>query len=138
MINGAHFIIYSTDAKADVAFFRDILKLTNVDAGNGWLIFGLPPAELAVHPSSANDKNEMYLLCDDLEAFNRQMKEHHIHCSAIQDQRWGRVTHITLPGGGQLGVYEPRHARPETTKNKSGKNKRISLTKRSRTRVKKD
>ena len=114
MITGAHAIIYSKDANADLAFFRDVLKLTNVDVGNGWLIFGLPPSELAVHPSPDNDKHELYLMCDDINAFVQEMAASGIHCSPVQDQGWGLLTQLTLPGGGGIGVYQPRHARPET------------------------
>ena len=113
MIIGAHSIIYSKDPEADRAFFRDVLGLTNVDVGGGWLIFGLPPAEIAVHPSDRNDVHEFYLMCDDALAFVAEMKERKIACAAVQDQGWGLLTQVTLPGGGQLGVYQPRHARPK-------------------------
>jgi hypothetical protein len=113
MIIGAHSIIYSTNAEADRAFLRDVLKLTNVDVGNGWLIFGLPPAEVAVHPSEKNDVHEFYLMCDDLNAFIAELKKHHIASDPLQDQGYGLLTHLTLPGGGKLGVYQPRHARPK-------------------------
>lgn len=112
MINGAHSIIYSTDPDADRAFLRDVLRLPNVEVGGGWLIFGLPPAEVAVHPSEKNDVHEFYLMCDDVKAFVVEMGKHRITCGPIQDQRWGLLTHVTLPGGGRLGVYQPRHARP--------------------------
>ena len=113
MIIGAHSIIYSTNAEADRAFLRDVLKLTNVDVGGGWLIFGLPPAEVAVHPSESNDVHEFYFMCDDLEAFIADLKKQHIACDPVQDQGYGLVTQLTLPGGGKLGVYQPRHARPK-------------------------
>lgn len=113
MINGMHCIIYSKNTEKDRSFFRDILKLTNVDAGEGWIIFGLPPSELAVHPGN-NDLHELYLMCDDINQFVQQMNERKIVCSAIQDQRWGLLTQLTLPGGGKLGVYQPRHARPKS------------------------
>jgi hypothetical protein len=113
MITGAHGIIYSTNADADRALLRDVLRLTNVDVGGGWLIFGLPPAEIAVHPSDANDRHELYLMCDDVEAFVASMQGHDVACSDIADMDWGRLTQITLSGGGKLGVYEPRHERPE-------------------------
>ena len=113
MISGAHSIIYSINAEADRAFLRDVLKLPNVDVGEGWLIFGLPPAELAVHPSQKNDVHEFYFMCDDLAAFIAKLEEHHISCEPIQDQGYGLVTQLTLPGGGKLGVYQARHARPE-------------------------
>lgn len=113
MITGAHFIIYSTDAESDRKFLRDVLKLTHVDVGHGWLIFGLPPAEIAMHPSEENDLHEFYLMCDDIAAFVEEMSEHQIACDSIQNQRYGLMTHLTLPGGGRLGVYQPRHARPK-------------------------
>jgi len=115
MINGAHAIIYSTNPDADRAFLRDVLKLTHVDVGGGWLIFGLPPSEVAVHPSKENDVHELYLMCDDINAFVAEMKKHHIACAAVENQGWGLLSHLTLPGGGKLGVYEPRHARPAAT-----------------------
>jgi len=113
MITGAHSIIYSTDAEADRAFLRNVLQLTSVDAGDGWLIFGLPPAEVAVHPSERNDVHELYLMCDDVEAIVASMSKHGVPCDPVQDQGWGRLTRLTLPGGGRLGVYEPSRARPE-------------------------
>ena len=113
MITGAHSIIYSKNPEADRAFLRDVLQLPNVDVGDGWLIFGLPPAEVAVHPSDENDLHEFYLMCDDIEAFVAQMKESGIACGAVDDQGWGLLSQLTLPGGGKLGVYQPRHARPE-------------------------
>jgi hypothetical protein len=113
MIIGAHSIIYSTDPDGDRAFFRDVLRLTNVDVGDGWLIFGLPPAEVAVHPSDTNDTHEFYLMCDDVETFVAEMKQRNIACGPVQNQGWGLLTQLTLPGGGKLGVYQPRHARPK-------------------------
>ena len=88
MINGAHAIIYSKNSDADRDFFRDVLKLTNVDVGRGWLIFGLPPSELAVHPSSDNDKHEIYLMCDDIKIFMEEMATRKIICDPVQDQGW--------------------------------------------------
>ena len=113
MITGAHSIIYSKNPEADRAFLRDVLQLPNVDVGDGWLIFGLPPAEVAVHPSDENDLHEFYLMCDDIEAFVAQMKKSGIACGPVDDQGWGLLSQLTLPGGGKLGVYQPRHARPE-------------------------
>ena len=113
MIKGAHSIIYSTNPEADRAFFRDVLELPNVDVGDGWLIFGLPPAEVAVHPSGENDLHELYLMCDDVEGLVAELKRRGISCGPVQDQGWGILTRITLPGGGKLGVYQPRHARPK-------------------------
>jgi hypothetical protein len=115
MIIGAHSVIFSTNPEADRAFLRDVLKLTHVDVGHGWLIFGLPPAEVAVHPSEANNQHEFYLMCDDVQAFVAEMKKHNVSCDAVKDEGWGVLTHVTLPGGGKLGVYQPRHARPDTT-----------------------
>jgi catechol 2,3-dioxygenase-like lactoylglutathione lyase family enzyme len=117
-LTGSHSIIYSKNAEADRAFLRDVLKLSNVDAGDGWLIFGLPPSELAVHPGEENDVHELYLMCDDVEAFIAEMKAHGIECQPVHDAGWGRLTQVALPGGGKLGVYEPRHARPKATKGK--------------------
>ena len=94
MITGAHSIIYSTNAEADRAFLRDVLKLTNVDVGDGWLIFGLPPAEVAVHPSDKNDVQEFYLMCDDVEAFVTEMQAHGITTGPVQDEGWGVRTHL--------------------------------------------
>jgi hypothetical protein len=113
MIYGAHAIINSQQPEADRAFLRDVIGLPNVDAGHGWLIFGLPPSEVAIHPSEENGGHELYLMCEDVEMFIAAMNKHHVACSPIQDLRWGRLTNVTLPGGGTLGVYQPRHARPE-------------------------
>jgi len=112
MIIGAHSIIYSSDEQADIDFFKNVLRFPNVDVGHGWLIFGLPPSELAFHPAAESGLQEFYLLCDDIEEFVKEMAAHNIACSAIKTERWGLITHITLPGGGKLGVYEPKHARP--------------------------
>jgi hypothetical protein len=116
MIIGAHSIIYSKDSDADRAFLRDVLKLPNVDVGEGWLIFGLPPAEVAVHPSDENNLHEFYLMVDNANAFVREMKKRRIAYTPVQNAGWGLLTQITLPGGGKLGVYEPRHARPKSMK----------------------
>jgi hypothetical protein len=113
MIIGAHSIIYSTKPEADRAFLRDILELPSVDVGGGWLIFGLPPAEVAVHPSGKNDVHEFYLMCDDVRAFAAKMGKSHINCGPVQNLGWGLLTNVMLPGGGKLGVYQPRHARPK-------------------------
>ena len=112
MIIGAHSIIYSRNPDADRAFLRDVLRLNHVDVGGGWLIFGLPPAEVAVHPAEENDLHEFYLMCDDVEALVAEMERHRIVCGPVQNLGWGRLTQLALPGGGKLGVYEPRHARP--------------------------
>jgi len=113
MLIGAHSIIYSTNPEADRAFLRDVLALPNLDVGGGWLIFGLPPAEVAVHPSNKNDVHEFYLMCDDVEAFVEEMKTHDVACSPVQNQGWGLLTRMTLPGGGTLAIYQPRHGRPD-------------------------
>jgi len=113
MIVGAHSILYSTNAEADRAFLRDVLELPNVDVGGGWLIFGLPPAEVAVHPAAKNDVHEFYLMCDDVKAFVARMQKHDVVCSPVEDRGWGLLTQLLLPGGGRLGVYQPRHARPK-------------------------
>jgi hypothetical protein len=115
VITGAHAIIFSKDAGADRAFLRDVLKLTHVDAGDGWLIFGLPPSEVAVHPAEENGAHELYLLCDDVGAFVADMTRRGVVTGPVTDQGWGLLTRLTLPGGGALGVYQPRHPRPETT-----------------------
>jgi len=113
MITGVHAIIYSKNAEADKVFFQDVLKLSNVDVGHGWLIFGLPPAELAIHPSDDRQHHEIYLMCDDINVFVHQMVKHKIVCSEVQDQGWGLLTELTLPSGGKLGVYQPIHERPK-------------------------
>jgi hypothetical protein len=113
MITGAHSIIYSTNPEADRTFLRDVLKFPNVDVGDGWLIFGLPPSEVAVHPSDKNNEHEFYLMCDDVEALIAKMKEQNVACDPVQSLGWGLLTNVTLPGGGKLGIYQPRHARPE-------------------------
>jgi len=113
MIIGAHSIIYSKEPDADRAFLRDVLKLPNVDVGGGWLIFGLPPAEVAVHPGDKNNVHEFYLMVDDVETLIAEMKKRNIACGPVHNQGWGLLTQITLPGGGKLGVYQPRHTRPK-------------------------
>ena len=115
MITGSHSIIYSRHPDADRAFFRDVLGLKSVDAGQGWLIFGLPPSEVAVHPSDGSTGHEFYLLCRNIERFVYTMKEQGVDCTPAVDRGWGVITHLTLPGGGRLGVYEPRHKRPRSS-----------------------
>jgi hypothetical protein len=114
MLRAAHVVLYSADADADRAFFRDVLDYPAVDAGHGWLIFALPPAELAVHPAETNGPHELFLMCDDVDAFMVQMSERGVVCSQLHTERWGRITYLTLPGGGGLGVYEPTHPSPLT------------------------
>ncbi len=112
MIFGAHVIVYSQDAAADRAFFRDIIGLSSVDSGGGWLIFALPPAELAVHPAEENVARELYFMSNDLAADIRALRDKGVACSDVQEERWGSVTRITLPGGGEVGLYQPRHPSP--------------------------
>ena len=112
MVNGAHVILYSKDAAADRAFIKNVLKFPFVDVNNGWLIFKLPPAEVAVHPSDENDLHEFYLMTDDLDLEIRSLNKAGVTCDAVSQQGWGRSTRIQLPGGGTLGLYQPRHQRP--------------------------
>jgi catechol 2,3-dioxygenase-like lactoylglutathione lyase family enzyme len=112
MINGAHVILYSRDVEADRAFLRDVLGLPHVDVGHGWLIFGLPPSEVAVHPGERNDVHEFYLMCDDVEGTIAELGARGVACEAVQHMGWGSLTRIALPGGGKLGLYQPRHERP--------------------------
>jgi catechol 2,3-dioxygenase-like lactoylglutathione lyase family enzyme len=109
MIFGAHVIVYSKDAEADRAFLRDILGLSSVDAGHGWLIFALPPAEVAVHPAEENGRHELYFMCDDLAAEIAALGEKGVGCSEVHTESWGSITYIRLPGGGQIGLYQPKH-----------------------------
>lgn len=110
LISGAHVIIYSRDAEADRAFFKDVLGLESVDSGGGWLIFALPPTELAFHPTEEKDRHELYLLCDDIEATAQELERLGVPLKRPFDEaRWGRVTEITLPGGGRIGLYQPKH-----------------------------
>ena len=110
MIIGAHAIIYSRDAEADRAFIRDVFGFDSVDAGAGWLIFALPPSEVAVHPDDTGGRHELYLMCDDIEATVSELKQKGVQIKKpIADLRFGRLVSIQLPGGGELGVYEPKH-----------------------------
>lgn len=112
MIVGAHLVVYSSNADADRAFMRDVLGFPSVDAGDGWLIFALPPSEAAFHPADSDGRHELYLMCDDVGAFAAEMAEKGVTCEEPKSVGWGVLTRITLPGGGTIGVYEPRHARP--------------------------
>ncbi len=109
MISGAHVIIYSKNAEADRAFLRDVLGFASVDAGHGWLIFALPPAEAAVHPTEENGGHELFLLSDDLQADISALRAQGTQCSKVQEERWGSLTRIRLPGGGTVGLYQPKH-----------------------------
>ena len=102
-------MLFSSDADADRAFLSDVLGFDHVDAGGGWLIFGLPPAELAVHPAESAGA-ELYLMCDDLATEMRTLADKGVQCSEIEQAGWGTVTKIPLPGGGEIGLYQPRHA----------------------------
>ena len=110
MLIGAHCVLSSTNAEADLAFFRDVLKLSSVSDG-GYVIFGLPPAEMSVHPADTSSQ-ALFLMCKDVKAFVQAMKKAGIACGPIDDQGWGMLTKLTLPGGGKLNVYQPRHKRP--------------------------
>jgi len=112
MINGGHIILYSKDAEADKEFIKNVLKFKYVDVHAGWLIFKLPAAEIAVHPSDENDRHECFLMTDDLDLEMASLKKAGTACEAVTQQNWGRATRIKLPGGGSLGLYQPRHARP--------------------------
>jgi predicted enzyme related to lactoylglutathione lyase len=110
MINGIHAVLYSTDPDATRAFFREVLRLDSVDAGGGWLIFGLPPAELGIHPTEGGTGPELYLMCESLERTTAEMRERGATIvGEITDQGWGRVTSVAIPGAGEMGLYEPRH-----------------------------
>lgn len=112
MINGAHVVIYSTNAEADRSFFRDVLKFPSVDAGHGWLIFAMPPGEAAFHDSKTNEKHELFFMCDDIAATAKELRAKNVEVSDVQEERWGRLADITLPSGGKIGIYEPKHASP--------------------------
>ena len=115
MITGAHAIVYSRDAEADRAFFRGVLGFPSVDAGGGWLIFALPPAELAAHPADAGGRHELYLICDEIEATVAELEAKGVEFSQpVSDEGFGLLTSLKLPGGGELGLYEPRHPIPHT------------------------
>lgn len=108
VVFGAHIVLYSNDAEADRAFLADVLGLASVDAGGGWLIFALPPAEAAVHPAGAPGA-EFFLMCDDLSAEMAALADRGVVCSAVEEAQWGSVTKIRLPGGAELGLYQPKH-----------------------------
>ncbi len=116
LINGAHVIVYSRGAEADRAFLREVLRLPGVDVGGGWLVFALPPAEVAIHPAKRNGAHELYLMTKDVHAFVAAVARRGVASTPPRDLGWGVLTHVSLPGGGTLGVYEPRHARPRWSK----------------------
>lgn len=110
MIRGSHVIIHSRDAEADRTFLADVLGQPHVDAGGGWLIFKLPPAEVAVHPSDGPTGHELYFVCDDLDATMDELRAKGVQFTQdVSEERWGRLTRLRLPGGGEVGMYEPRH-----------------------------
>jgi catechol 2,3-dioxygenase-like lactoylglutathione lyase family enzyme len=109
VIIGSHVIVFSRDPEADRAFFSEVLGRPHVDAGGGWLIFSLPPAELAMHPSDGPTEHELYLMCDDLDATMDDLRAKGVDFADISEERWGRLTRFRLPGGGDVGLYEPRH-----------------------------
>jgi catechol 2,3-dioxygenase-like lactoylglutathione lyase family enzyme len=123
MINGAHVVIYTKNPEADRAFFSEVLKLPSIDAGHGWLIFALPPAEAAFHDlakegldeddARQNSHHELYLMCDDLAATLRDLKSKNVPVSAVNEQRWGNLATLALPSGSKLGIYQPKHPKPE-------------------------
>jgi hypothetical protein len=116
MIIGAHSIIYSKSPEADRAFLRDVLGLPHVDVGDGWLIFALPPAEVAIHPADESGVHELYLMAEDIHAVVEALATHGVACTRPRDLGWGVLTQVSLPGGGKLGIYEPRHERPKWQK----------------------
>jgi catechol 2,3-dioxygenase-like lactoylglutathione lyase family enzyme len=109
MIFGAHVILHSADAEADRTFFKDVLGFPSVDAGRGWLIFALPPAEAAFHPTDGNPRSDLYLMCDDLPAEVEALHKKGVRCSQIEEARWGSITRFQLPGGSEVGLYQPKH-----------------------------
>jgi hypothetical protein len=112
MIIGAHIMLQSKNEKADKAFMTEVLRLKSIDAGGGFLIFALPPSEIAIHESDKNDVHQLFLMSDNIETFVADMKKRDIATTPIKNQGWGSLTEITLPGGGKLGVYQPHHNRP--------------------------
>jgi catechol 2,3-dioxygenase-like lactoylglutathione lyase family enzyme len=112
VINGAHVVIYTKNPEADRAFFRDVFRFPSVDAGHGWLIFAMPPLEAAFHDSETTDQHELYLMCDDITATLKDLKSKNVRVSDVSEQRWGKLATFTLPGGGKIGVYEPKHPSP--------------------------
>jgi catechol 2,3-dioxygenase-like lactoylglutathione lyase family enzyme len=115
MITGVHAIVHAGDAERVRTFMRDVLGLASVDAGGGWLIFALPPAELAAHPTDGDPRHELFLMCDDIHGAVEELKAKGVEFTrAISEERWGLTTALAIPGGGELGLYEPRHPSPLT------------------------
>jgi hypothetical protein len=124
-------VVYSKNADADRAFFKDVLGFRSVDAGHGWLIFAVPAAEVAFHPDNENNKHEMYFTCDDIKAQMADLRKKHVELGETSEERWGTCTTISLPGGGTIGLYQPKH--PVTfQKNPSKKKARRSLRQKTR------
>jgi len=111
MFSGSHIVIFSKDADVDRAFFSDVLNLSSVDAGGGWLIFRLPPAEVAFHPADGGGKHELYLMCDDIQDLRTKLIEKDVNVSEVSDEGWGLLMHFDMPSGASLGVYQARHAK---------------------------
>ncbi len=126
MINGAHIVLYTRDPESDRVFFRDVLQLPSVDAGHGWLIFALPPAEAAFHglekeivdkdvdkDDEGNNRHELYFMCDDIAATLSDLNKNNVSVSPVNEQRWGSIATLTLPSGGKVAIYQPKHPRPK-------------------------
>jgi catechol 2,3-dioxygenase-like lactoylglutathione lyase family enzyme len=111
MITGAHVVIYSKNAEAESIFFRDVLGFKSVDAGHGWLIFALPPAEATFHPSDDNDLHQLYFMCDDLKTEMASLAKKNVKCCEVEEAQWGFITKMRLPGGGEVHLYQPKHLR---------------------------
>jgi len=112
VINGMHVVIYSNDAEKDREFFKNVLKFPHVDVGGGWLIFAAPPSELAFHPTDRDSKHETYLMCDDVYQQVEDLEKEGYSCSDIKDEGWGLLTSLRLPGGSEIGLYQPKHDLP--------------------------
>ena len=108
-IIGMHALMYSKKDEATRSFFRDVLGFASVDAGRGWLIFAMPPTELAIHPAEGEEYHELYLMCDDIEATRAELDRKGVATPPVQERPWGRITQIKLPSGEELGMYEPKH-----------------------------
>ncbi len=136
MITAAHVVIYSKNAEADRTFFHDVLGFRSVDAGDGWLIFALPAAEAAFHPSEHNDRHELFLTCDDLKSTMASLQRKGARFGEVAEERWGTRTRMLLPGGGEIGLYEPKHA-VTFGKKKPGKDKAAKGSRRTRAAIRK-
>jgi catechol 2,3-dioxygenase-like lactoylglutathione lyase family enzyme len=131
VLTGAHVVVYSKNAEADRAFFSDVLGFRSVDAGHGWLIFAVPAAEVAFHPHDQNNKHEMFFTCDDLRKQVAALQKKGVQVGSVSEERWGARTTILLPGGGAIGLYEPKH--PVTFETNPSK-KKVGRTDRSKKR----